>query len=61
MNKAYSKYININTLKWNKNDLCAAFVQKFRNWYRGKIVKFDSKKTATVSLSCLIFSMNVLM
>lgn len=50
MNEAYSKYMNISSLNWKKNDLCAVFVQKFGNWYRGKIVKFDTKKTATVSL-----------
>lgn len=58
MNKVYSKNMNINEFKWNKNDLCAAFVQKYGNWYRGKIVKLDSTKTATVSVTCLIFFIN---
>lgn len=55
MNKAYSKNKKIKKLDWKENDLCAVFIHKFGNWYRGKIIKLDSKKTATVSL--LLFNM----
>lgn len=52
MNKVYSTNSTIfkNNLDWKVNDLCALFIKKFGNWYRGKILKLNTiKRTATVS------------
>lgn len=53
MNKVYTTHSTIfnNKLNWKINDLCALFIKKFGNWYRGKIINLDTiKQTASVSL-----------
>jgi len=35
---------------WKTNDLCAVFLKKYDNWYRGRILNLDAvKNTASVS------------
>lgn len=44
------KIRNTKKSDWKTNDLCAVFLKKFGNWYRGKIVNINAvKKTASVS------------
>lgn len=47
-------------IQWQINDLCAAYIKEFGNWYRGKILDLDTKKlTATVILLKLLFLNNL--
>lgn len=42
--------------QWQVNDLCAAYIKKFGNWYRGKILSIDTTNcTASVSFFLLLF------
>lgn len=51
MNEVYlSDKKKFRNTDWKVKDLCAMFIQKYGNWYRGKILEIDSnKKTASVS------------
>jgi len=53
MNKVYGdKKKNTKRLDWNTNDLCAIFIKKYGNWYRGKIIYIDIiNHKVTVSLN----------
>lgn len=58
INKAYADKKNRKTKRsdWAPNDLCTVFVEKFGNWYRGKIVKIDAEnRTALVSIYSFVF------
>jgi len=52
MNNVYnSKKLKKNNQKtqWQVNDLCAVYIKKFGNWYRGKILSIDTKNgTASI-------------
>jgi len=53
MNKIYGDKKKKNTiLGWKINDLCAIFIKKYGNWYRGKIININiTKHMVTVSLN----------
>jgi hypothetical protein len=63
MNNVYnSKKLKKNNQKtqWQVNDLCAVYIKKFGNWYRGKILSIDTKNgTASVSLFLSLFINNL--
>lgn len=41
--------------EWKINDLCAVFITKFGNWYRGKILKLNTEnKKSSVSVHYLL-------
>lgn len=56
MNKVYAnKKKTTQKLSWGKNDLCAIFINKYGNWYRGKIINLDIiRQMVTVSLNLFI-------
>lgn len=59
MNKVYDdKKINKKKIGWKINDLCAVFIKKYGNWYRGKIINIDVTKqmvtNVTVSLNLFL-------
>jgi len=53
MNKVYGdKKKNKTMICWKINDLCAIFIKKYGNWYRGEIININLiKKMVTVSLN----------
>lgn len=56
MNKVYGDTKNNNKrLGWKINDLCAIFIKKYGNWYRGKIIYIDIiNQKVTVSLKLFL-------
>lgn len=52
MNKVYAnKKKTTQKLIWEKNDLCAIYINKYGNWYRGKIINLDViRKMVTIYL-----------
>lgn len=56
MNKVYIDYEikQIPKAELQKNNLCAVFIQKYGNWYRGQIINVHGNKNTT-SVSLLSF------
>lgn len=58
MNKEYAgnETNKVKKLNWLVNDKCAAFIHKFGNWYRGKILKVDAENKNVSVSSPYLFS-----
>ncbi|XP_022183496.1 RING finger protein 17 isoform X2 [Myzus persicae] len=59
MNKVYDdKKINKKKIGWKINDLCAVFIKKYGNWYRGKIINIDVTKQMVTNVTVYFYDIN---